>query len=379
MADDRSNSPRLSFRNTPAGGLVSAIEQLAAARCIEDVIDTVRATARRLLGSDGITIILREGHLCHYVEEDAIGPLWKGGKFPLTACISGWAMLNAEPAIIPDIYADDRIPHDLYRPTFVKSLMMVPVRVDDPIAAIGCYWASNYEPSDEEIETLTTLAQAAATAIENANLIEQLNKALSDAELARDELRHRVKNAFASAGALARLSMPAEHAAPLAARLSALARAHELLDEKLSRQHTVTLQDLIDAELAPYEIDSTGMGRLALAGPQVTIDAEQAVSLGLALNELAANALKYGALSTPRGRLDVTWRIRGGYVVIEWTESDGPEVKAAAAENFGSRLLKRLVEYQLGGAITRELRPTGARCSIEFPLGQVVARESESL
>lgn len=358
------------FRHTPAGDLVAAIEQLAAAHCIEDVIDIVRATARRLLGSDGIAVILREGDFCHYVEEDAIGPLWKGGKFPLTACISGWAMLNRKTAVISDIYLDERIPHDLYRDTFVRSLAMAPVRRDDPIAAIGAYWSQVYDPTPEEIETLTTLAQAASTAMENASLIDQLNRALGDAELVRDELRHRVKNAFAAAQALAKLSMPGDNAAAFSQRLASLARAHQLLDEKLSSQTTLGMADLLEAELQPYRADAPD--RLTLSGPPIELDGEQAVTLGLVLNELATNALKYGALSTPTGRLAVSWRMKGGYVAIEWTESDGPEVKAAAAENMGSRLLKRLVEHQLGGVVQRELRPTGAVCSIEFPATQLI-------
>lgn len=376
MADSREPDPAtLTFRHTPAGDLVAAIEQLAAARCVEDVVDIVRATARRLLGSDGIALILREGDFCHYVEEDAIGPLWKGGKFPLTACISGWTMLNKARAVIPDIYLDDRIPHDLYRGTFVRSLAMVPVRTEDPVAAIGAYWAQVYNPTSEEIETLVTLAQAAATAIENANLIDQLGKALADAELARDELRHRVKNAFAAGHALARLSIPPGHATPFITRLDALARAHALLDDKLSRQSSLDLADLLAAELEPYR--TTSADRITLSGPQIELEADQAIALGLALNELATNSLKYGALSAPGGRLDVSWKMRGGYVAIDWAESDGPRVEPDRAEGTGSRLLKRLVEYQLAGTVRRDLNPAGIACLIEFPISLLVARDVE--
>lgn len=365
------SQPRAGFRQTPGGELLAAIDQLASARCIEDVVDTVRATARKLLGSDGVTIILREGDFCHYVEEDAIGPLWKGGRFPMASCISGWAMMNARTAVIPDIYLDDRIPHDLYRQTFVRALAMAPVRVEDPIAAIGAYWAQVYEPSDVEIETLTTLAQAAGTAIENARLIDQLNRALADAELARDELRHRVKNAFAASQALARLTLPVEHADTLSTRISALARAHELLDEKLARETSVSLADLIAAELAPY----AGPGRLTIEGPAIVLEADQAIALGLALNELATNAVKYGALSRPEGKLTVRWGMRGSYVSLDWTERDGPQVKAAG-ENKGSQLLKQLIERQLGGAARRELDPAGVCCAIEFPLSHLVDHDT---
>src|SRR5690349_9426453 len=115
---------KIGFRQSPTGELVAALERLAEADTITLVVETLRQTARRLVGSDGIAIVLRDGDHCHYVEEDAVGSLWKGGRFPMTSCISGWTMLNRTVAVIPDIYKDERIPHDLYRATFVRSLAM---------------------------------------------------------------------------------------------------------------------------------------------------------------------------------------------------------------------------------------------------------------
>ena len=85
-----------------------------------------------MISADGVTFVLRDYSNCHYVEEDAISPLWKGQRFPMTSCISGWAMMNNKTAVIPDIFADDRIPHEVYRKTFVKSLVMAPVGFDTP-------------------------------------------------------------------------------------------------------------------------------------------------------------------------------------------------------------------------------------------------------
>jgi GAF domain-containing protein len=227
---------------------VNAIERLASAGEIDDVVEVVRSTARRLIGSDGIAIILREGDACHYVEEDAVGPLWKGRNFPLSSCISGWAMLHRRTVVIADIRLDGRIPQDLYRETFVRSLVMAPVRSADPIGAIGAYWGQVYEPTSDEVETLETLTRATATAMENVRLVKALSRALEEAELARDELRHRIKNAYTATEALARLTLPPEHARALSARIAALARAHELLDRKLAHQDQITLGELLEAE-----------------------------------------------------------------------------------------------------------------------------------
>jgi hypothetical protein len=105
-----------------------------------------------------VTFVLRENGECHYFEEDTISPLWKGKKFPMNTCISGWCMLNRRTAVIEDIYADPRIPHDVYRSTFVKSLMMVPVALDHPVAAIGAYWQEQHEFVEPEVKAMEALA-----------------------------------------------------------------------------------------------------------------------------------------------------------------------------------------------------------------------------
>lgn len=355
--------------------LASAIERLAGAGDVSDVVNILRATARRLIGADGIAVILRDNEQCWYVEEDAMGPLWKGEKFPLASCISGWAMLHRQSVIIDDIREDQRIPQKLYRDTFVRSLLMVPVRSDDPIGAIGAYWSDCHRATETQVETLERLARATATAMENVRLIAALSKALADAEFTRDELRHRVKNAFTAAQALATLTLPAEQHRALNARIAALARAHNLLDEKLAHQDSITLADLVVAELEPYR--SEAPGRLSAEGDPIRLGSTQAVALGLVINELATNALKYGALSSRKGRLEVHWQKADGHVLLKWRESDGPRVRTNAIENFGSRLLRRLVEGQLKGSIRRELAGIGVTCVIEFPLEAVTdAREN---
>jgi signal transduction histidine kinase/ActR/RegA family two-component response regulator len=167
----------------PSLALVDAIEDLAGARDLPRVMEIVRTTARRVAGADGATFVLRDGDRCHYADEDAISPLWKGQKFPMSACISGWAMLNRRPAIIPDIYVDDRIPHDAYRLTFVKSLIMIPVGAEESIAAIGVYWARSYRPHDRLVKVLESLARATATALVNVSLetsLKDVNQRLSE-------------------------------------------------------------------------------------------------------------------------------------------------------------------------------------------------------
>jgi signal transduction histidine kinase len=156
--------------STPDVVLVGVVDRLATADDLGTITRVVAEAARALAGADGATFVLREGDLCFYADEDAISPLWAGRRFPASACISGWAMAHRRLVVVPDIEADPRIPHDAYRPTFVKSLCMVPVREQDPIAAIGTYWAREHVPSDAEQHLLRVLANTAAVALQNVEL-----------------------------------------------------------------------------------------------------------------------------------------------------------------------------------------------------------------
>jgi len=156
--------------------LVEVVQLLSLARDLPTVMDIVRHAARKLTGADGATFVLRDNGKCFYAEEDAISPLWKGQRFPMSACISGWAMINRQPAVIEDIYADPRIPADAYRPTFVRSLAMVPIRTIDPVGAIGNYWATQHLPTPEQVKVLQALADTTAVAMENVRVYEELEQ-----------------------------------------------------------------------------------------------------------------------------------------------------------------------------------------------------------
>jgi PAS domain S-box-containing protein len=154
--------------------LIEAVKALSQARTLDDVAAVVRAFARRLVGADGATFVLRRGGQCDFVDEDAIGPLWKGQRFPLEASVSGWTMARREAVVIPDVFRDERVPVDAYRSTFVKSLAMVPIGLGDPVGAIGVYWGSPHEATEEEVRLIQTLADASASALEVVRLLEEL-------------------------------------------------------------------------------------------------------------------------------------------------------------------------------------------------------------
>ncbi|MET0360541.1 MAG: ATP-binding protein [Sphingobium sp.] len=163
-------------------GAAKAIESLAQARSLDEVLDILRSSARRIVGADGIAVILRDGDKCHYVAEDAREPLWAGQRFPMQFCVSGWAMMHNETAVIRDIFLDPRVPQDAYRATFVRSMLMVPIGKPEPVAAIGAYWSEAGQFGSNEITLLETLGRASSTALENGRLLSSLERLNGDLE-----------------------------------------------------------------------------------------------------------------------------------------------------------------------------------------------------
>ena len=182
--------------------LAEVVEQVAAIHDLPGLMAIIRSAVRELTGADGATLVMREGGYCHYVDEDAIGPLWKGQRFPLETCISGWTMLHAEAVVIEDIYADPRIPYAAYRTTFVKSLSMVPIGRVSPVGAVGCYWSRRHSASSEELELQQALADAMSVGLANLELyggllrrneeLERFNQASIGREMEMIKLKQQV-------------------------------------------------------------------------------------------------------------------------------------------------------------------------------------------
>jgi diguanylate cyclase (GGDEF)-like protein len=150
--------------------LTGAVRALAAAQSTDELQRVVAPAARAVTGADAATLVLRDSDECEYLDEDSIEPLWKGRRFPLDACVTGWTMLNGRDAVIPDIQADRRV-HDAYRTTFVESLATVPIRTVDPLGSIGVYWAHRHRATDDELGLVRALADSTAVALEHVQTV----------------------------------------------------------------------------------------------------------------------------------------------------------------------------------------------------------------
>jgi PAS domain S-box-containing protein len=203
--------------------------------------------------------------------------------------------------------------------------------------------------------------------------VTQRREAEARQKLLLEELNHRVKNTLATVQSLARntarnCTTAADFQARFERRLLALSHAHD----RLTRHHWegARLSEIAEEELACHR----GLGRtLQTCGPDLMLPPRAALSVSMALHELATNAAKYGALSADGGGVEVTWTVeRDGTpfpmrVTLEWRERGGPAVAEPAEEGFGSRLL-RVTAQELGGESRTDYRPEGLRWTLSFPL-----------
>ena len=189
-------------------------------------------------------------------------------------------------------------------------------------------------------------------------------------QLLLNELNHRVKNNLATVQSLAaqagrRAPDVATFNQDFQGRLVALAHTHDVLTQ--SAWVGADLRTLLERELGAFP------ERVHLLGPSVRLDSTQALAVGLIAHELATNAAKYGALSSPQGRIDLIWRIEGERLDLEWVESNGPPVAAPSNLGFGSRLIEKLAKGDLGGEARTSFAPEGFRLRLFAPLQREAA------
>ncbi|BEL05773.1 PAS domain-containing protein [Actinoplanes sichuanensis] len=386
--------------------LLGVVQQLSAAHTDQAVRDITRHAARHLLDADGATFVLRDGDQCHYVDEDAIAPLWKGQRFPLSACISGWAMLNRQSVVIPDIYADPRIPHDAYRPTFVRSLIMVPIRARDPIGAIGVYWADQHAAGPDEVALVQALADTTCVAIENVRLINDLETRVRarTAQLERllsivsHELRNPLLAVLGTLEILGDQRLPADVEPSIrlmqrnADRMLHIANDLIDLDRQRSGTFTVRPEPTTTGAIARQVADTAGPVAhtagihlvIDVADHRITVDPHRICQ---ALINLVTNAIKF---SPPGGTVTFTGHsdqagtsftvadhgrgIPGGQLerIFEWQAQVTPDTDSRIAHGAGLGLaITQAIVHAHHGTITVHSDPhQGTRFTVHLPPGE---------
>lgn len=188
-------------------------------------------------------------------------------------------------------------------------------------------------------------------------------------QLLINELNHRVKNTLATVQSIASQSLKEAASAQeakqaLEQRLLALSRAHDVLTRE--NWEGAQLQHIIARAVEPFG------DRFRTSGPSIRISPRVALALAIAVQELATNAIKYGALSNSDGSVTIAWGLdtssTGPCVHLQWTETDGPPVRPPTHRGFGSRLLERSLASELNGKVRIDFAPTGVTCSMFAPI-----------
>ncbi len=203
--------------------------------------------------------------------------------------------------------------------------------------------------------------------------IDQEKRAAEHQKLLVNELNHRVKNTLAtvqsiSAQTLRNADTAAEARDAVEMRLLALSRAHDILPRE--NWEGASLSEVVAQAVAPYR--TLGEDRLHAAGPDVRLTPRMALALAMALQELATNAVKYGALSNDRGTVRITWSVRNGAdpprLALRWRETAGPRVKPPQRRGFCSRLIERSLAQDLDGTVHIDFAPHGVECTVDAPI-----------
>jgi PAS domain S-box-containing protein len=185
------------------------------------------------------------------------------------------------------------------------------------------------------------------------------------------ELDHRVKNVLAQVAVVAASTRQGSHSideflGSLDGRIQSMAAAHTLLSR--SGWQSVGLDALVGNQLAPY---TTG-ANITISGPDVMLTSTEIQAVARVLHELATNAAKYGALSTPSGQVSVIWDLQASgqatSLILLWREIGGPPVPADVQPSYGTNLIRNLIPHELGGVVDLVFAAEGVNCRIEIPV-----------
>ena len=257
--------------------------------------------------------------------------------------------LDEEPAIIARIRRGERIDHyETVRRRKDGSLIDISLTVSPIMDAAGKVIGASKIARD----------------------ITERRKTQEQRELLFREMDHRIRNLFALAGSVVTLSTrsantPKDLTSIIRDRLDALARAHALtlpkrLDGAGQADLPTTLHTLLRTIVSPYEDTNSASHRIVISGPDVPVSATLATGFALLLHEFATNAAKYGALSTPSGRINIACSELDGLLSLTWTESGGPHIdRPPVSEGFGSQLAHATVSGRLSGTLSREWNADG--------------------
>lgn len=247
----------------------------------------------------------------------------------------------------------------------VPEVLLVPLRAPEG-EQVGTLWVvsdnkGHFDP--EHARTMAELSTFTGMALHMMRTEERLTRALEEKQLIVGEMSHRVKNMYAVAAGIVKMSArkassTQDMSETVIARLAALGRAHGLTEHAAAGG--VGLRELLDSVLEPYR-------NREISGPSIHLGDRAIASLAMTFHELATNALKYGALGVSDGRVVISWKLDGPNATIAWTERNGPPPDSPGPQGFGSALIQGSIA-SLGGTIAMSWPKCGLEAEIKIPL-----------
>jgi PAS domain S-box-containing protein len=192
-----------------------------------------------------------------------------------------------------------------------------------------------------------------------------------------DELNHRVKNTLSTVQSIVRQALrfytdPKDIRDAIESRLLALSRSHDLLARE--NWKSASLRDVIDDALEPFNVTDGRARRVVIKGEDIRLSPQTALALGIGFNELATNAVKYGAFSNEAGSVLVEWKTvsspEKSRLRLHWQEKNGPPVLRPSRKGFGSRMIEQGLARELEGSVDIDYRSKGVVCTIIIPMPQ---------
>jgi two-component sensor histidine kinase len=336
--------------------LVEALAEIAASNDSNQIAEIARNAARRILSAEAIGMIRANAEM---IGDAGATPIPKPARAIETHAASTLIAVSA--------MGDRARTSGCALSRYSGGVHVPTIMAQQPIEGVSAFFSEELVPDAiGEIAAVQTLARAASAAMSRCVDLGELMGASADVMLERDEVRHRLKNVYASAIGLANLSLPEEHSKEFAQRLRTLAEVHDFLDKGNQERPTIFLRELLAGVLFPYH--DAEVPRILAEGPEIEVSSTVALALGLLANELATNALKHGSLSVGYGKILIRWTCRNGELGLWWAEIDGPQADGTASPNQGSKLLRKIVSSHLRGKMEHTVTQSGLRFSVLFPM-----------
>lgn len=353
-----------------SGRLNRGLKRIASVKGVDAVLRATTDAAHDLANASGVCAVPNDQSHCLIATAGAgVTTLSSGSdlqRLIASASDAGEAIVQHRPHLEVELPSGERL--------LTETLLTIPLGEESGFVGLAFFWRDGARPSPEQLASLPALAWTSCLALRTQQHEGELRQCRAEHRSHISELQHRSRNVLAVVRSIIRRSgdtaeSQEDFASHLEARVSALARTQGALT--LHEHEGPELEDLVRAELAANAVRDK---QVVIEGPSLRMAPRAAEAMALALHELTTNAVKFGALTTPKGRITVSWTIESMPVPAlrwRWIESNVHIARTETARRgFGRELIERVLPYELGAVTRFTIAPDGARCEIELPINE---------